>query len=132
MMHDGKPVAALLAFLYGQSALYYQAGWDPNSPVASLSPGVVLMAHSISDAITHGCRYFEFLRGDEAYKSRWTTTYRRTVTLLCARNFLAKQYLRVCQLKDFAKNTLRPNQNPTAGLETEELIGTDEDGQRIA
>ena len=31
------------------TALYYQAGWDPDSPLSRLSPGVVLMGQSIED-----------------------------------------------------------------------------------
>ena len=103
LTYRDAPVAALLAFHFGESALYYQAGWDPDSPLASNSPAVVLMAHSIRDAIEHKLRYYEFLRGDEVYKFRWTKSYRKTVTLLLARNFQAKSYLRVAQLKDRIK-----------------------------
>lgn len=100
---EGKPAAALIMFFFGESALYYQAGWDPDSPISNLSPAVVLMAHSIQDAIADGRRYYEFLRGDEAYKSRWTKTYRKSSTALVAGRFAGKGYLRVLRLKDAAK-----------------------------
>jgi len=103
LTHRETPVAALLAFHFSQSALYYQAGWDPDSPLAQHSPGVVIMARSISDAIDQGLRYYEFLRGDESYKSRWTRTYRNTITLLVARSFMARGYLHTAQLKDLLK-----------------------------
>jgi CelD/BcsL family acetyltransferase involved in cellulose biosynthesis len=106
LTYRDSPVAALLAFYFGESALYYQAGWDPDSPLASNSPAVVLMAHSIRDAIEHKLRYYEFLRGNEAYKLRWTKSYRKTVTLLLARNFQAKSYLQVAHLKDRIKHLL--------------------------
>jgi len=106
LVHEGTPVAALLMFYFGESALYYQAGWDPNSTLAALSPGVVLMAHSIRDAIENRLRYYEFLRGDEEYKSRWTKTYRKTATLLFARKFMARQYLQMHHWKDRIKNYL--------------------------
>src|SRR6185312_8079663 len=32
LTHEGTPFAALLMFYFGESALYYQAGWDPDSP----------------------------------------------------------------------------------------------------
>ena len=102
-----KTVAALLAFHFGESAIYYQAGWDPNSPLMRFSPGVVLMAYSIQDAIGRGVRFYEFLRGDEAYKFRWTSTYRQTITVLLARTALARGYLGVAGAKDFAKQLLR-------------------------
>jgi CelD/BcsL family acetyltransferase involved in cellulose biosynthesis len=104
LVHEGKPAAALMTFHFGASALYYQAGWDPDSALASLSPAVVLMAHSIRDAIAAGLHHYEFLRGDEAYKTRWTKTYRKTATVLVARNFAAKEYLRINRIKDLAKH----------------------------
>jgi CelD/BcsL family acetyltransferase involved in cellulose biosynthesis len=68
-----------------------------------MSPGMVLVAQSIRDAIEGGRRYFDFLRGDEPYKCRLTKSSRKTVTLLVARSFLAKEYLRVARLKDSVK-----------------------------
>lgn len=106
LSYEGLPAAALLTFYCGRSALYYQAGWDPDSPLSSLSPGVVLMARSIHDAIDSGLQYYEFLRGDEAYKSRWTKTFRKTSTLLLAGSFMAREYLRAGRLKDFMKHRL--------------------------
>ena len=103
LLREDRPAAALLTFYFGESALYYQAGWDPDSELAALSPGVVLMAHSISDAVKNGLRFYEFLRGDEAYKSHWTKTYRKTITLLFARSMMAKKYLAVARLKDSLK-----------------------------
>jgi len=114
LIHEGSAVASLLTFQFGESALYYQAGWAPDSELAGLSPGVVLMAHSIRDAQANGKRYYEFLRGDEAYKSRWTKTYRTTTTLLVARSVVARGYLRTAQLKDTIKHyalSRRPRQS---------------------
>lgn len=104
--HKDQAAAALLTFSFGNSTLYYQAGWDPTSALASLSPAVVLMAQSIRDAIARGSTYYEFLRGDEAYKSRWTKTYRTTATLLIARSFMAREQQRVAWLKDRVKRFL--------------------------
>jgi hypothetical protein len=49
-------------------------------------------------------RYYEFLRGDEAYKARWTKTDRKTITLLFARGFMSRLYLRATRLKDAVKH----------------------------
>lgn len=106
LIHEERAVAALLTFTFGESVLYYQAGWDPESSLASLSPTVVLMAHSIGDAIREGRRHYDFLRGDEAYKSRWTKTCRNTITLLMARTLTAKGYLTACRLKVSVKTLL--------------------------
>ena len=115
--HEGTPVASLLSFYYGHSALYYQAGWDPDSPLTACSPGVVAMAYSIRDAIANGMRYYEFLRGDEAYKSRWTKTFRKTVTALMGGGLMARGYLETAHLKDLVKQRLgigRPGNPPSA------------------
>lgn len=133
LTYGGSPAAALLTFYFGQSALYYQAGWDPNSPIAHLSPGVVLMAQSIRDAIEHGLRYYEFLRGDEAYKSRWTKTYRKTITILLARSLLAKQYVRIARMKDSVKRLIgsRPNGKQDSGATIETTMkDQEESGER--
>ena len=106
LRHAGQPAGAFLVFYFGESALYYQAGWDPNSPIERYSPGMVLMARSIQDAIDAGKHYYEFLRGDEAYKFRWTKSTRRTITLLAARSTVARTYLRTAQAKDLVKRLL--------------------------
>ncbi|MCS7010058.1 MAG: GNAT family N-acetyltransferase [Anaerolineales bacterium] len=106
LCQDGQAVAALLAFAFGDSLLYYQAGWDPSSPLASHSPALVLMAQSIRDANAHKMVYYDFLRGDESYKSHWTKTYRTTATLLTARTWLAKEYLRFLRTKDRFKELI--------------------------
>jgi CelD/BcsL family acetyltransferase involved in cellulose biosynthesis len=103
LSHEGATAASLLTFFYTDGALYYQAGWDPESPMAAHSPGVVLMAASVRGAIEHGLRRFEFLRGDEAYKSRWTKTYRQTSTLVVGRSWGARAYLQLMNVKDAVK-----------------------------
>jgi CelD/BcsL family acetyltransferase involved in cellulose biosynthesis len=104
--HEDKPVAAHLTFWFGKSALFYQSGWNPQSEVARLSPGMVLFGHGIRDAIENGHRYFDFLRGDESYKNRLTKVSRKTATLLVGRSLLAKQYLGMAQLKDSVKRLI--------------------------
>jgi CelD/BcsL family acetyltransferase involved in cellulose biosynthesis len=73
---DGQAVAALCAYEYGGRLAYYQAGFDP--AWAKLSVGSVLMALIIKDCIARGVPEFDFLRGDEDYKYRWTRSERRT------------------------------------------------------
>lgn len=65
---EDVPITGLLAFLdRGQrSFCFYITGFDPR--YASLSPGTVIIAHAIREAIGNGYRVFDFLRGDEPYK----------------------------------------------------------------
>lgn len=116
--HQKQPAAALLAFCSGDNMMFYQTGWDPDSPVARLSPGMVLVARSIRDAIESGFRYFDFMRGDETYKLRLTRQSRRTTTLLLARSFLAKEYLRAARLKDSVKRLLGGEEDPQRAVPT--------------
>lgn len=126
LRHQGNAAAALLAFHFRDSALYYQAGWDPDSVLAAHSPAVVLMAHSVRDSIEQGLRYYEFLRGDEAYKSRWTTTYRKTHTVLLARSFLARQYLHAGAVYDRVKRLFGPSPLSAASAAGVEAVGAGE------
>ncbi len=77
---DGKVVGSLYCFVYGGRTFYYQAGFDPDYEF--LSVGLVLLGKGMEDSIQNGIRMFEFLRGAEAYKWRWTNTYRKTVRVV--------------------------------------------------
>jgi CelD/BcsL family acetyltransferase involved in cellulose biosynthesis len=70
LVWDGDvPLAGLLAFLDRDRSCFrfYLSGFDER--YASWSPGTVIVAHSIREAIRGGFRTYDFLRGDEPYKS---------------------------------------------------------------
>jgi len=67
---EGERAASILNFVYRNDVLVYNSGYDPVK-YASLSPGIVLFAHSIQDAIAAKRRRYDFLRGDEEYKYRF-------------------------------------------------------------
>jgi CelD/BcsL family acetyltransferase involved in cellulose biosynthesis len=102
-----KPVALLLNFHFGESALQYQSGWDTDSPLAAYSPGSTLMGFAIENAIREGKRYYDFMRGDEAYKHSFAKQSRQTATYLFARSVSARAYLANLELRDHAKRSLR-------------------------
>lgn len=64
---QGQYAAAYLSFSYNQRLLVYNSGLDA-SIGGTLSPGIVLLAYLIDDAIAKGYTHFDFLRGDEEYK----------------------------------------------------------------
>ena len=70
--HAGAPLAAYLTYEFGESVGLYNSGFDPAR--ATLSPGIVLLAHVIRDAIERGFRRFDFLRGEEPYKYAFGST----------------------------------------------------------
>ncbi len=66
---DGRPAAVEFKLLGGDTVYYYQTGMEPS--LAGDSPGWLLQIASLRRAIDEGFRWFDFLRGDEAYKSAW-------------------------------------------------------------
>lgn len=81
---DGQTRAVLYCFNYGGKGYYYQGGFEPT--LARYSPGTVLTAHAIEDAIRLGAVEFDFLRGDEPYKYAWKASDRENVRLLIWRS----------------------------------------------
>ena len=65
---SSKPIAVMLIFDYGGHYDLYNSGFNPD--FSSLSPGQVLTAYTIKDAIENGRTLYDFLRGDEEYKFR--------------------------------------------------------------
>ncbi len=67
---DGVTQASLYCFAYGDRFCYYQGGFEPT--LARLSLGTVLTARALQAAIAEDRVIFDFLRGDEPYKAKWT------------------------------------------------------------
>lgn len=89
----GAVVAALYGLVWGRRFLYYQSGFDP--AFADHSPGTVLLAGVAEDCIRRGERQFDFLRGEEAYKNRWTETRHPTLRLILTATRAGRAYLRL-------------------------------------
>jgi CelD/BcsL family acetyltransferase involved in cellulose biosynthesis len=66
LIFEGKPVAAVLGFVYRETLMLYNSGYDPE--YNRLGPGFVLMTEEIRLAIEAGLTEVDFLRGDEKYK----------------------------------------------------------------
>ncbi len=76
----GGQLAAVFYLLLGADRVFaYLGGFDP--AFAYESPGTLLFAAAIEDAIREGRREFHFLRGEEAYKYAWGATDRPNMTL---------------------------------------------------
>lgn len=102
---DDKTVAALYCFLYGNRLMYYQAGFDID--YESQSVGLVLMGMLLQHCHEQGWSEFDFLRGEEEYKFRWTKTTRATVAGEIAVNTRAKIYLNGLQALRHLKERAR-------------------------
>ena len=68
---DGQTQACLYCFAFGDRVCYYQGGFEPT--LAKWSLGTVLTARALQSAIQEQRSVFDFLRGDEPYKAKWTT-----------------------------------------------------------
>ena len=80
--------AALYGYQTGDRFAFFQSGFDAGC--AAWSPGTVLMSCVLEDCIQRGDRWFDFLRGDEPYKHRWTRQARHTERIRLARTPLAR------------------------------------------
>jgi CelD/BcsL family acetyltransferase involved in cellulose biosynthesis len=67
---DGRAAAAWYGLRFAGRELYYQAGRDP--ALEKQAVGFVLLAHTIREAMNDGMREYDFLRGGEGYKDRFT------------------------------------------------------------
>jgi len=73
---DGKAIASFYGFEYGGTLYYYLLGARVN-PAKRVKTGTAVLGYCIEEAIARGCREFDFLRGSEEYKYRWTSAERR-------------------------------------------------------
>ncbi len=64
-----RSVAVFYGFAHRQTVYYYLSGYDPD--LEKLSPGTVIVAQAIEEAVRAGATTFDFLRGAEDYKYSW-------------------------------------------------------------
>ena len=69
---DSQPLAAMLLFNDQNTNYMYQSGADESR--MKMEPGYQMAVAAIQKSIDRDMKYFDFLRGDEPYKARWSTT----------------------------------------------------------
>jgi CelD/BcsL family acetyltransferase involved in cellulose biosynthesis len=80
---DEEPVASWYGWRLGDRYSFYNGGFDPAH--SKLSPGMVLLARVLESAFEEGARTFDFLLGDESYKSRFADETRPVHDVTLAR-----------------------------------------------
>jgi CelD/BcsL family acetyltransferase involved in cellulose biosynthesis len=70
-----EPAASVYALVDRHTFYYYQSGMNPAWRPKSV--GLVLIGATFADAIGRGLRRYDFLRGEESYKSDWVGQYRQ-------------------------------------------------------
>ncbi|MEK6326237.1 MAG: GNAT family N-acetyltransferase [Actinomycetota bacterium] len=81
---DGDPVAAWYGWRLGERYSYYLAGFAPRWSDASV--GLLLLAHTVHEAIEEGAAEYDLLLGDETYKQRFATATRPVETVILSRS----------------------------------------------
>lgn len=75
-----KAIAAVYCLCAGSTATYYLGGFDPE--YAKYSPSKLTIAECIREAIDRGYTTFDFLKGNEEYKSQWRAEPQPTYRLV--------------------------------------------------
>jgi len=71
---DGAPIAFLFNFTTPERTCYYQGAYDQN--FQGYSPGSILHYYAIERTWRQDRREYDFMMGDEAWKTRWTNEVR--------------------------------------------------------
>lgn len=107
---ENKPIAALYNFRYKDRLYNYQSGID--SRLNNWGLGTVLISFCLNSGISEGLKEFNFLRGNEEYKYRWSKCYKETVNILIVNKtfpaIISYQYLKI---KKLVRMILRKNKN---------------------
>ncbi len=68
-----KPIATYYTLAHNNRVYAYLGGFDPS--MEQYSPGTLLLYHIVEDSVKKRVERFDFLRGDEAFKSYWRPVY---------------------------------------------------------
>ena len=102
---EGRPIAAWHGFQVGTVCSYYQAGRDPS--FERFSVGFLLLAYTIRSAIAEGAQEYRFGRGDEAFKSRFTSHDPGLETVVLTRGLVGAGAAAGARLARFVRNLAR-------------------------
>jgi CelD/BcsL family acetyltransferase involved in cellulose biosynthesis/GNAT superfamily N-acetyltransferase len=110
--------------------IWYKPTFDLN--LMTLGPGEVLMNHLIAAAFSEGAGYFDFTRGMEAFKTRFSNTLSQNTRLTHRRPFLPRalgfakaKWRRVRRLLGSVRDRLRPSRpKPQCFFELSQVSGS--------
>lgn len=102
---NDRPVAFHLGLASFGDFLYYKPTFDLS--FAKLSPGEVLLRELIEMCASQGFEYFDFTRGDEAYKRRFSSEYHTNLSFMVHRSVIGGMVSRTGRAtKEIIKNRL--------------------------
>jgi CelD/BcsL family acetyltransferase involved in cellulose biosynthesis len=91
IMVGSVPISYVYSFLFKNKYYYYNLAY--NSEYAKYSPGSILLQELVKYSFDNKLFEFDFLRGDESYKSHWSTHLRENYAIDIVNNSL---YSRIC------------------------------------
>lgn len=91
---SGEVAAAYYCIRVGNSVQYYIGGFDDR--YSRHSPGMLITAYSIEQSIMEKASVFDFLEGDEGYKSHWANGVHENVRLSFFSSNLQGQLAHLC------------------------------------
>ena len=91
--HRQKAIGFLYCYYYNHKILYMQAGFHPEYGKYGL--GNQLMLRAMNDGMNSGADEFDFMRGNESYKYKWTSLFRELYTTRYALNRRAARHIRL-------------------------------------
>lgn len=74
---NDEPIAAEYSFVYNLKMYFCLGGFDPD--YSQYSVGNLTHQKAMEKCILNKIKEYDFLKGDEPYKFRWTTKYRRNL-----------------------------------------------------
>ena len=89
---DGRLIAAHFGFSKSGVFTWYKPTFEPS--LSKFSPGEVLIKRLIEAAQTEGCEEFDFTIGNEMFKRRFATDFRRVVRVIVTTSFLKTRIFR--------------------------------------
>jgi len=120
LKHQGETIAAFYGFSFGRRLFYYQLGLEP--AWERFSPGVVLIHEVIKEAFATGHTEFDFLRGNEAYKTQWTRDQRALFNMTIYNNTLRGNVLKAVSFsRDFVKRAIKMRPDKSASMAQEAM-----------
>ena len=106
---EGRAVASVYGIVHNATFHYYQSGRDPEWH--SKSVGLVLVGETFRSSLEAGLRSYDFLQGEEHFKSEWTSDHKETVGIRIYRSqgigmWLGRREHAIRVVKDYAKRVL--------------------------
>lgn len=103
------PIAMIYCYHYSNKIYFYQSGFDPDSNLKKYSLVQLLLSYMIEKAISLRCSEFDFLRGEEEYKNRWSNLLRKKerIVIFNTANLRGQLFHLKHKAKSLAKTILR-------------------------